>query len=53
MSVRMSACLLSCGCMCWLIAMTEPVVRKRWPLALAAVAWAALAVAMEIVKARE
>lgn len=48
----MSICLLACGCMCWLIATTEPVVRKRWPWALAAVAWTALAVALEIVKAR-
>lgn len=48
----MSFCLLGCGCVCFLIAYNEPVVARRWPWAIAAVAWAALAVWLEILKVR-
>ena len=48
----MSVCLLSCGLMCVLVAYNEPVVAKRWPWALAGVAWVALAVWLEVLKVR-
>lgn len=48
----MSVCLLACGRMCWLIVYNEPVVARRWPWALAAVAWAGVAVWLEVLKVR-